>query len=289
MRLAGRRIGKPEPGSQPWGMRGGGGSSEQGGGTGTPTGGGGGGPVSPCQAPGTGRGDPPMMAIPWLAHVLPRRWPGPPACPQGHLSATLQDKATCTHCSGMPREAFFCPQGGPSATSWSPMGQGVTRDVPRPPVPNPNVPQAPHQAAVPRVRARPTSTRGMLQAHQGAGSGPKRGKITKGRLGGSSYPSQTRSPGHPACQERWPGRRSSCRGRGGPDSARGRGRQGKVGAVGTANITSVPRPRHASPTAPRPHPRARETRRAPAQSSAGAGGGPGNKGAGEIRQFFPST
>lgn len=67
------------------------------------------------------------------------------------------------------------------------------------------------------------------------------------------------------------------------------GRQGKVNAVGTANIASVPRPRHASPTAPRPHPKARGTRRAPAQSSAGAGGGPGNKGAGEIRQFFPST
>lgn len=237
-----------------------------------------------CQAPGMGRGDPPVMATPWLAHVLLRRWPGPPACPQGHLRATLQDRATCTHCSGTPREAFLCPS-APVGAPWDKEPQGT---CPGPPVPNPNALQALPQVAVPRVGARPTSTRGMLQAHRGAGSGPKRGKITKGRLGGSSYPSQTRSPGHPECQERWPGRRSSCRGRGGPDSARG-GRQGKVGAVGTANITSIPRPRHASPTAPRPHPEARGPRRAPAQSSAGAGGGPGNKGAGEIRQFFPST
>lgn len=170
-----------------------------------------------CQAPGMGRGDPPVMATPWLAHVLLRRWPGPPACPQGHLRATLQDRATCTHCSGTPREAFLCPS-APVGAPWDKEPQGT---CPGPPVPNPNALQALPQVAVPRVGARPTSTRGMLRVHQGAGSGPKRGKITKGRLGGSSYPSQTRSPAHPECQERWPGRRSSCRGRGGPDSARG--------------------------------------------------------------------
>lgn len=33
-----------------------------------------------------------MMATPWLAHVLLRRWPGPPECPQGHLRVP---RATC--------------------------------------------------------------------------------------------------------------------------------------------------------------------------------------------------